>query len=214
MDQNTGDPTSLTTTRPTGDPNRLEAFSDGVIAVIITIMVLSLHPPAGTSLHDLRPLVPKLAVYLLSFVFVAIYWNNHHHLMQLVDRVNGATLWANAHLLFWLSLTPVATAWLGPHLADSAPVAVYGGVLLGASIAYWILVRCLIGSHGSDSRIARAVGNDVKGKLSVVAYVLAIVAATVVPWLSVAIYVALDVAWLVPDRRIERVLSLATGDGE
>jgi uncharacterized membrane protein len=194
--------------------HRLEAFSDGVIAVIITIMVLSLHPPTGSSLHDLRPLVPKFAVYLLSFVFVAIYWTNHHHLMQLFDRVNGATLWANAHLLFWLSLTPVATAWLGRHLADSAPVAVYGAVLLGASIAYWILVRCLIGSHGSGSRIARAVGSDAKGRLSVVAYVLAIVAATVVPWLSVASYVALDVAWLVPDRRIERVVALATGDGD
>jgi TMEM175 potassium channel family protein len=192
--------------------NRLEAFSDGVIAVVITIMVLSLHPPSGSSLHDLRPLVPKVAVYLLSFVFIAIYWSNHHHLMQVVDRVTGATLWANTHLLFWLSLIPVATAWLGPHLGETAPVAVYGAVLLGAAIAYSILVRCLIGSHGPDSRIARAVGQDLKGKLSVGAYVLAVASSPFVPWLSIALYVAVALTWLVPDRRIERVLSPATGD--
>ena len=194
--------------------SRLEAFSDGVIAVIITIMVLSLHPPDGSSLHDLRPLVPKLAVYLLSFVFVALYWNNHHHLMQVVERINGATLWANAHLLFWLSLIPVGTAWLGPHLRESAPVAVYGAVLLGAAIAYAILVRALIASHGPTSQIARAVGNDAKGKLSLVAYVAAVAAAPFAPWLSIAIYVGVAIAWLVPDRRIERVLSAETGDGE
>jgi len=190
--------------------NRLEAFSDGVIAVIITIMVLTLHPPAGSSLHDLRPLVPKLAVYLLSFVFVAIYWNNHHHLMKVVDHVTGATLWANAHLLFWLSLIPVATAWLGPHLGATAPVAVYGAVLLGAAVAYSILVRTLIGSHGPTSRIARAVGQDRKGKLSVGACVLAIAASPVAPWLSLALYVAVALTWLVPDRRMERALSPAT----
>src|SRR5215831_10152570 len=139
---------------------RLEAFSDGVIAVVITIMVLSLHPPAGSSLHDLRPLVPKVAVYLLSFVFVAIYWNNHHHLMQVVERVSGSVLWANAHLLFWLSLTPAAAAWLGPHIADTAPVAIYGAVLLGSAIAYTILTRCLLVVHGPDSALARAVGRD------------------------------------------------------
>ena len=192
--------------------SRLEAFSDGVIAVIITIMVLSLHPPDGSSLHDLRPLVPKLAVYLLSFVFVALYWNNHHHLMQVVERINGATLWANAHLLFWLSLIPVGTAWLGPHLRESAPVAVYGAVLLGAAIAYAILVRALIASHGPTSQIARAVGNDAKGKLSLVAYVAAVAAAPFAPWLSIAIYVGVAIAWLVPDRRIERVLSAEAGD--
>lgn len=194
--------------------SRLEAFSDGVIAVIITIMVLSLHPPDGSSLHDLRPLVPKLAVYLLSFVFVAIYWNNHHHLMQVVERINGATLWANAHLLFWLSLIPVGTAWLGPHLRESAPVAVYGAVLLGAAIAYTILVRTLIAGHGPGSQIARAVGDDAKGKLSLVAYVAAVAAAPFAPWVSIAIYVAVAITWLVPDRRIERVLSAETGDGE
>ena len=194
--------------------NRLEAFSDGVIAVVITIMVLTLHPPSGSSLHDLRPLVPKLAVYLLSFVFIAIYWNNHHHLMQVVDRVNGATLWANAHLLFWLSLIPASTAWLGPHLRASAPTAIYGVVLLGAAIAYSILVRSLIGSHGPGSRIARAMGRDAKGKLSLLAYLLAVLAAPFAPWLSIALYIAVALAWLVPDRRIERVLSVATGDGE
>jgi len=194
--------------------SRLEAFSDGVIAVIITIMVLSLHPPDGSSLHDLRPLVPKLAVYLLSFVFVALYWNNHHHLMQVVERVNGAALWANAHLLFWLSLIPVATAWLGPHLRESAPVAVYGAVLLGASIAYTILVRTLLASHEPASQIAMAVGDDAKGKFSLVAYVAAVAAAPFVPWLSIAIYVAVAITWLVPDRRIERVLSAEAGDRE
>jgi uncharacterized membrane protein len=194
--------------------NRLEAFSDGVIAVVITIMVLSLHPPSGSSLHDLRPLVPKVAIYLLSFVYIAIYWNNHHHLLYPCERVTGAVLWANMHLLFWLSLIPVATAWLGPHLGKSAPVAVYAGVLLGAGIAYSILVRTLIGSHGPDSRIARAVGQDLKGKLSVAAYVCAIAAAPFVPWLSIALTVAVALTWLVPDRRIERVLAPATGDGE
>ena len=194
--------------------SRLEAFSDGVIAVIITIMVLSLHPPDGSSLHDLRPLVPKLAVYLLSFVFVALYWNNHHHLMQVVERINGAALWANAHLLFWLSLIPVATAWLGPHLRESAPVAVYGAVLLGAAIASAILVRTLLASHGPASQIARAVGDDAKGKFSLVAYVAAVAAAPFAPWVSIAIYVAVAITWLVPDRRIERVLSAEAGDRE
>jgi uncharacterized membrane protein len=186
---------------------RLEAFSDGVIAVVITIMVLSLHPPAGSSLHDLRPLVPKLLVYLLSFVFVAIYWVNHHHLMQVVERVNGLTLWANAHLLFWLSLTPVAAAWLGPHLGDSAPVATYGVVLLGTGIAYGILTRILVAAHGPDSRIAMAVGRDAKGNLSLVTYVVAIAVAPVVPWLSVGLYVAVALVWFIPDRRIEHVLT-------
>jgi TMEM175 potassium channel family protein len=186
---------------------RLEAFSDGVIAVVITIMVLTLHPPAGSSLHDLRPLVPKVAVYLLSFVFVAIYWTNHHHLMQVVDRVSGSVLWANAHLLFWLSLTPAAAAWLGPHIADSAPVAIYGVVLFGSAIAYGVLVRCLIGADAPDSRIARAVGRDEKGLLSAVAYAAAIAVSPWVPWLSIGLYIAVALAWLVPDRRMERVMA-------
>src|SRR5262249_11541652 len=154
----------------------------------------------------------KVAVYLLSFVFVAIYWNNHHHLLKVVDHVTGATLWANAHLLFWLSLIPVATAWLGPHLGETAPAAVYGGVLLGCAIAYSILVRAMIGSHGPTSRIAQAIGNDRKGKLSLGAYVLALAASPIVPWVSIALYVAVALTWLVPDRRIERVLSPATED--
>jgi uncharacterized membrane protein len=190
--------------------NRLEAFSDGVIAVLITIMVLELRTPLGDSLHDLRPLLPKIAVYVLSFIFLAIYWNNHHHLMHVVERVSGGVLWANAHLLFWLSLTPIATAWLGPHLGGSAPVGAYGVVLLGSAIAFGILVRTLLGVHAADSPLAVAIGYDWKGKLSIVAYVLAIVAAPFVPWLSIGIYVAVAGVWLIPDRRIERVLPAAT----
>jgi uncharacterized membrane protein len=194
--------------RPQGQMSRvrLEAFSDGVIAVVITIMVLSLHPPGGSSLHDLQPVVPKLAVYLLSFVFVAIYWNNHHHLLQVVDRVNGTVLWANAHLLFWLSLTPAAAAWLGPHLGDSTPVATYGIVLLGSAIAYWMLTRSLVGADRDESRVAQALGRDQKGKLSIVSYVAAIAIAPWVPWLSIAIYSAVALTWFVPDRRMERAL--------
>jgi uncharacterized membrane protein len=191
---------------------RLEAFSDGVIAVVITIMVLDLRPPDGSSLHDLRPLVPKVSVYLLSFVFIAIYWNNHHHLLHAVDRVNGMALWANAHLLFWLSLTPVAAAWLGPHVPDGTPVAAYGVVLLGAAIAYWILTHVLLAAHGPDSRLAQAIGRDAKGYLSVAAYILAIASAPLVPWLSIGLYIAVAVAWLVPDRRVERVLTPASRD--
>ena len=185
---------------------RVEAFSDGVLAVVITIMVLNLHPPAGDSLTDLRPLLPKLAVYLLSFVFVAIYWNNHHHMFQVVSRVSGGVLWANAHLLFWLSLTPVAAAWLGPHLGDTAPTAVYGVVLLGSAIAYTILTRSLLAVQPADSPLARAIGRDTKGVLSIVAYVVAIAVSPVAAWLSLSIYFAVAAVWLVPDRRMERVL--------
>jgi uncharacterized membrane protein len=185
---------------------RLEAFSDGVLAVVITIMVLNLRPPAGDAFTDLRPLVPKLAVYLLSFVFIAIYWNNHHHLFQIVDRVSGSVLWANAHLLFWLSLIPAAAAWLGPHLGDTAPTAVYGVVLLGAAIAYGILVRRLLAAHPPNSPLERAVGRDRKGNLSVVGYVAAVALSPFVPWFSLAIYFGVAAVWLVPDRRIERVL--------
>ena len=167
--------------------SRLEFFSDGVIAVVITIMVLELHPPDGSNLHDLRPLVPKLSVYLLSFVFLALYWVNHHNLLHVVERVSGGALWANVHLLFWLSLTPAAAAWLGKHVGDSAPVAVYGIVLLGSGIAYLILTRSLIAGDGPDSRIARAIGRDTKGKLSVVAYVVAIAVAPAVPWFSIGV---------------------------
>src|SRR5437763_6630752 len=177
---------------------RVEAFSDGVMAVVITIMVLNVRPPAGHSLHDLRSLWPKLFVYLLSFTFVAIYWNNHHHLMQAVQRVSGRVLWANSHLLFWLSLTPVAAAWLGPHVGDSAPVAVYGVVLLGSGIAYVVLRRSLIAVHGPGSELARAVGRDQKGTFSLVTYAVAILVAPWVPWLSVGLHLAVAATWLVP----------------
>jgi uncharacterized membrane protein len=186
--------------------DRLEAFSDGVLAVVITIMVLNLDPPSGHTFADLRPLYPRLAVYLLSFVFIAIYWNNHHHLFQVVDRISGSVLWANAHLLFWLSLTPAAAAWLGPHLGQTAPTVVYGVVLLGSAIAFGILVRTLLAAQPPDSPLERAIGSDRKGNLSVVAYVVAIALSFVVPWLSLAIYFAVAAVWLIPDRRIERVL--------
>ena len=185
---------------------RLEAFSDAVLAVVITIMVLNLRPPAGDSLTDLRPLLPKLAVYLLSFVFVAIYWNNHHHMFQVVSRISGGVLWANAHLLFWLSLTPAAAAWLGPHLGDTAPAAVYGVVLLGSAIAYTILIRSLLAVQPADSPLARAIGRDAKGLLSIVAYVVAIAVSPLAAWLSLGMYFAVAAVWLVPDRRMERVL--------
>jgi uncharacterized membrane protein len=183
---------------------RLEAFSDGVIAVLITIMVLNLRPPAGVGLADLRPLLPKVGIYLLSFVFLAIYWNNHHNLMHAVERVNGGVLWANAHLLFWLSLTPVAAAWLGPHLDRSAPAGVYGAVLLGSAIAYGLLVRTLLKIHPPESRLVRGLGSDRKGKRSIVAYVVGVALAPVAPWLAVAIYAAVAAVWLIPDRRVLR----------
>jgi uncharacterized membrane protein len=195
--------------------NRLEAFTDAVIAVLITIMVLDLRPPGGTDVSDLRPLLPKISVYLLSFVFLGIYWNNHHHLMQAVDRISGGVMWANLHLLFWLSLTPLATAWMGPHLDKSAPVGVYGVVLLGAAVAFSpILTRTLLAANGPDSRLARALGNDFKGNLSVIAYVVAIAVSPFVPLLSVAVYVAVAAMWLVPDRRFERVTLPGADDSD
>lgn len=186
---------------------RLEAFSDAVIAILVTIMVLDLRPPAGHGFGDLGPLLPKLLVYVLSFTFLAIYWNNHHHLMQVVERIDGRVLWANMALLFWLSLTPAATAWLGPNTHETAPVVVYGIVLLGAAVAYFVLARTLLAVHEPDSQLAVALGQDWKGKLSVVAYVVGIGVAFVQPWAAIGIYVAVAVVWLVPDRRIERVTS-------
>jgi len=184
---------------------RLEAFSDGVIAILVTIMVLDLRPPAGDSFADLRPLVPKLLIYVLSFAMLAIYWNNHHHLMQVVERIDGRVLWANMGLLFCLSLTPVATSWLGPHWHSTGPVLAYGLVLLAAAIAYTILTVQLLRIHAPDSRLAVAIGQDWKGKLSLVAYVLAVLAALIAPLAAIAIYVGVAIVWLVPDRRIERV---------
>jgi uncharacterized membrane protein len=186
--------------------NRLEAFSDGVIAIIITIMVLELRPPHGAELADLRPLVPKLLSYVLSFVFVAIYWNNHHHLLHAVKRVDGGVLWANVHLLFWLSLVPFVTAWMGEHGAAPMTVAAYGAVMLASSVAYYILTLALRRLHGRESTLVRALGADWKGKASVVAYALAIPGAFASRWAAMAVYVAVALVWLVPDRRIERVL--------
>jgi uncharacterized membrane protein len=191
--------------------NRLEAFSDGVIAIIITIMVLELRPPEGTGLADLARLAPRFFSYLLSFVFVGIYWNNHHHLLHAVDRVDGRVLWANMHLLFWLSLTPFATAWMGEHGAAPLTVAVYGVVLFVSAIAYFILTRALLALHPPGSRLARALGADWKGKASVVAYAVGIPAALVAPAAALAIYVGVALVWLAPDRRIERTVSHGGG---
>lgn len=186
---------------------RLEAFSDGVIAIIITIMVLEMKVPHGADLAALRPLIPIFLSYVLSFVYVGIYWNNHHHLLQAVRQVNGRTLWANLHLLFWLSLFPLATAWMGENHFAALPVAVYGVVLLLAASAYFILTRTLISHHGKDSALATAVGRDFKGKISVVIYAVAIPLAFVKPWLACALYVMVTLMWLIPDRRIEKTLN-------
>jgi uncharacterized membrane protein len=182
----------------------MEAFSDGVIAIIITIMVLELRPPHEVTLASLRPLIPVFLSYLLSFVFLGIYWNNHHHLLHAAEHVDGRVLWANLHLLFWLSLIPFATAWLGENQFASWPVALYGSTLLLAAIAYSILVRTLLTLNGPDSLLARALGSDFKGKISMVIYLVAIPLAFVRPWIACAIYVMVAVSWLVPDRRIER----------
>ena len=186
---------------------RLEAFSDGVIAVLITIMVLELRPPEGHELSDLRPLLPKVTVYVLSFVFLAIYWNNHHHLMQVVERITGGALWANALLLLWLSFIPVSTDWLGNELGEVGPTVVYGVVMVGAALAFSALTLVLLRSHPADSALAIALGADWKGKLSLAAYLAAVGCAFVVPWLAMAIYVGVALVWLVPDTRIERVIA-------
>jgi uncharacterized membrane protein len=186
---------------------RLEAFSDGVLAIIITIMVLDLKAPAQPEWTALTPVLPAVLSYILSFVFVAIYWNNHHHLLQAARHVNGAILWANMHLLFWLSLTPFVTSWMGQTSFRAWPVAAYGGVLLMAGVAYYILARALIAYHAPDSPLAIALGRDVKGKLSVAIYALAIPAAFVEPLIACGLYVLVAVIWLVPDRRIETTLN-------
>ncbi|HXT62159.1 MAG TPA: TMEM175 family protein [Pyrinomonadaceae bacterium] len=184
--------------------NRIEAFSDGVIAIIITIMVLELRVPIGASLQALRPLTPVFLSYLLSFVLVGIYWSNHHHLFQVVERVSGGVLWANLHLLFWLSLIPFATAWMGENRFAPAPVAVYGVVLVLAAIAYFTLTRTLLRIHTPDSTLAIALGKDFKGKVSIVIYLAAISLTFVRSWLAAALYVLVEIIWLVPDRRIEK----------
>ena|ERR1043166_8493875 len=186
---------------------RMEAFSDGVIAIIITIMVLELKVPHGVSLDSLFPLLPVFLSYTLSFVFLGIYWNNHHHLLQAVKHVNGRVLWANLHLLFWLSLTPFVTAWMGQNEFAQWPVAAYGVVLLLSAIAYFILTRSLIASHGQDSTIATALGSDFKGKISIVIYAAAIPLSFVHALIACGLYVLVAIMWLIPDRRIEKILS-------
>src|ERR1700738_4756964 len=186
---------------------RMEAFSDGVFAVIITIMVLEMKSPQGTGLAALRPVLPVFCSYVLSFVYVGIYWNNHHHLLQVAHHVSGGILWANLHLLFWLSLTPFVTGWMGENNFAAVPVALYGVVLLFSAIAYFILARSLLSIHARDSLLATALGADFKGKISMVIYLVAIPLAFVKSWLACALYVLVAVMWLVPDRRIEKTMA-------
>jgi uncharacterized membrane protein len=185
---------------------RLEAFSDGVIAIIITIMVLELKQPEGHGLEALMAVLPHIGIYILSFIYAGIYWNNHHHMFQAVKSVNGAVLWSNLHLLFWLSLTPFTSAWMGKSHFAALPVAAYGVVLLMCGAAYTILVRALIAHNGEESLLARAIGNDAKGWASLVMYAAGIGAAAFMPLLSVGFYAAVAAMWLIPDRRIERVI--------
>jgi len=185
---------------------RLEAFSDGVIAIIITIMVLEMKVPHGDQWQALLPMAPVFLSYVLSFVYVGIYWNNHHHLLHVVSRVSGAALWANLHLLFWLSLIPFVTGWMGENHFSTLPVAVYGGVLMMCGVAYYILTRSLLHIHDRHSPLAVALGKDFKGKISVVIYAVAIGGAFYRGWLAMLLYVGVAVIWLLPDRRIERVV--------
>jgi uncharacterized membrane protein len=188
---------------------RVEAFSDAVVAIIMTIMVLELKVPHGSRLADLRPLLPVLGSYVLSFVYLGIYWNNHHHLLQAARHVDGRVLWANMHLLFWLSLIPAATHWMGETHFAAWPAAVYGAVLLMCGVAYTVLSRALVKKHGADSALAHAVGRDEKGKVSLLLYVAAIPLAFLDPRIACAIYVAVAILWLVPDRRIEKAMDHA-----
>ena len=185
---------------------RLEAFSDGVIAILITIMVLELHVPQGATWNDLMPLVPVFLTYVLSFVFLGIYWNNHHHMLHAADRINGKVLWANLHLLFWLSLIPFVTGWMGQNLVAPNATAAYGIVMFFSGVAYYILAHTLVAAQAPDSRLARAMGDDQKGKVSVLLYAIGIGFAFVNTWIAVAIYVGVALMWLVPDKRIERHL--------
>ena len=186
---------------------RLEAFSDGVLAVIITVMVLEMKSPHGATVQALTPVLPTFLSYVLSFVYIAIYWNNHHHLLHAAQRVSGATLWANLHLLFWLSLVPFTTAWMGENHFQSWPVAVYGIVLLFAAIAYFVLARALVVLHGRGSTLAISIGADRKGKMSIVIYAIAIPLALWQPLIAGGCYAIVALMWLVPDRRIENLLA-------
>ena len=192
---------------------RIEAFSDAVIAILMTIMVLELKAPDKPTIAQLRPLIPTLLSYVLSFVYLGIYWNNHHHLLQAAEHVDGRVLWANLHLLFWLSLVPFVTSWMGENHFAAQPVVLYGGVLVFAGIAYFILTRTLIALHGTKSTLATALGSDFKGKISVVLYLAAMPLALWISWLPCVVYAIVAIMWLVPDRRIERRLTAnAQGD--
>lgn len=195
------------------EKNRLEAFSDGVIAILITIMVLELRLPSGAELSSIHEVLPTLLSYVLSFLFLAIYWNNHHHLLAVMRRVNGAVLWANMHLLFWLSLVPFVTRWMGENHSAPGPTAVYGVVLFFAAIAYWVLQGRILALEGPNSLLARAVGGDWKGRISQLLYLIAIPAAFVHRAISWASYLLVALIWLIPDRRIERALAEAERAG-
>ncbi len=185
---------------------RLEAFSDGVMAIIITIMVLEMKVPEGDKLADLQPLIPVFMSYILSFVMVAIYWNNHHHLMHATHKINASVMWANSHLLFWLSLMPFASGWMGENHFSAIPTALFGVDLLMSGVAYYILAKCLVKLHGEDSTLGRAVGNDVKGRISVIVYAIGIALACYNGWISLGLYALVAVMWFIPDRRIEKKL--------
>jgi uncharacterized membrane protein len=187
--------------------SRMEAFSDGVLAIIITIMVLELKVPHGVELDDLRPLVPTVLTYLLSFIYIGIYWNNHHHMLHAVKQVSGGVLWANLHLLFWLSLVPFVTGWMGENHFAPVPIAMYGVVLLMAGVAYFVLQQVIIRKQGKDSVVAKAVGRDLKGKASPVIYLVAIIAAFFSPALAGSLYALVALMWVIPDRRFERMLT-------
>jgi uncharacterized membrane protein len=186
------------------ETGRLEAFSDGVLAVIITIMALELKPPDGGDFHALRERLPALLIYILSFTFVGIYWNNHHHLLRAARRISAGVMWSNLHLLFWLSLIPVLTEWVGEHYKETAPAAAYGVVGLGSAVAFTILTQAIIRADGSASLVAQAVGKDTKGRISLLAYAAATAFAFVSPWISYALFAAVAVMWFVPDRRLSR----------
>jgi uncharacterized membrane protein len=190
---------------------RLEAFSDGVLAIIITIMVLEIKVPHGNDFSVLKPLIPIVLSYVLSFIYIGIYWNNHHHMMHTVKHVNGSILWANLHLLFWLSLVPFTTGWVGENHFDPIPMALYGIVLLMAAIAYFILQTQIIKAQGENSILARAVGSDIKGKMSPILYTLAIASTFVNEWISGGFYILVALIWLIPDKRIETILKFEEG---
>jgi uncharacterized membrane protein len=191
---------------------RLEAFSDGVLAIIITIMVLELKVPLGADISALRPLWPVFLSYLLSFVYLGIYWNNHHHLFHVTKKVSGAVMWANLHLLFWLSLVPFVTGWMGENHFAAGPTALYGTVLLMAAMSYWILQRTILAKHGHESLLSKAIGSDLKGKISPLLYLIAIPLAYVHQGISGALYVLVALLWIIPDRRIERMIGTHEGE--